>query len=74
MSAEWQYATNDSDSTKNAFSNSNVENFLDVGVDVFHAKSFFYFFYFFYFRYKYYERKSVRDDSNDRKDLGSSRN
>ena len=68
MSAEWQYATNDSDSTKNAFSNSNVENFLDVGVDVFHAKSFF------YFIYKYYERKSVRDDSNDRKDLGSSRN
>ena len=59
-SAEWQYATNESDSTKNALS-----NFKD---DAFHAKSFFYYTY----MYKCYERKSVRDDSNDRKDLGSS--
>ena len=61
MSTEWQYATNYSDSIKNALSNSNVERIVDVDVvDI--AKSFL------FFIYKYYERKSVRDDSNDRKD------
>ena len=44
MSTEWQYATNYSDSIKNALSNSNVERIVDVDVvDV--AKSFFYFIY-----------------------------
>ena len=42
VSAEYQYATNDSDSTKNALSNSNVENFVKE-VDAFHAKCFLYF-------------------------------